>query len=107
MFLELQQEVWVPSSRNGDLMEPLMLSLETQESFRVVRGLLGVLSSWCRKIGPHIKLRWETQHSTPVLTWISGFLLRLLWGVKRPLMLRHGTPLSSRGVKGVSGILSS
>ena len=107
MFLELQQEVWVPSSRNGDLMEPLMLSLETQESFQVVRGLLGVLSSWCRKIGPHIELRWETQHSTPVLTWISGFLLRLLWGVKHPLMLRHGTPLSSRGVKGVSGILSS
>ena len=48
VFLKLRQEVWVPSSCHGDLREPLMLSLRSQESFRVVRGLSGFLSSWCR-----------------------------------------------------------
>ena len=39
MFLELRQEVWVPSSCHGDLREPLMLSLGSQGSLRVVKGL--------------------------------------------------------------------
>ena len=46
VFLELWQKVWVPSSCHGDLREPLILSLGSQESFRVVRGLLGFLLSW-------------------------------------------------------------
>ena len=33
VFLELRQEVWVPRSFHGDLREPLMLSLASQESF--------------------------------------------------------------------------
>ena len=41
-FLELRQEVWVPSKSNGDLREPLMLSLGSQESFHVIRGILGI-----------------------------------------------------------------
>ena len=72
MFLELQQEVWIPSSCHGDLREPLMLSLGSQESFRIVRGLSGFLSSWCGQLGPHLELRWETQGSSPALTGISG-----------------------------------
>ena len=48
VFLELWQEVWVPSSCHGDLREPLMLSLGSQESFQVVRGLPAFLSSWCK-----------------------------------------------------------
>jgi len=47
VFLELRQKVWVPLSCHGDLREPLILSLRSQESFRVVRGLSGFLSSWC------------------------------------------------------------
>ena len=35
VFLELWQEVWVPSSCHGDLREPLMLSLGSQESFEL------------------------------------------------------------------------
>ena len=73
---EFRQEVWVPSSFHGDLREPLMLSLGSQESFRVVRGLSGILSSWCRQLGPHLEMRWETQGSSPVLTRISGSLWR-------------------------------
>ena len=42
MFLELRQEVWVPLSYHGDLREPLMLFLGSQESFRVVGGPLGI-----------------------------------------------------------------
>ena len=48
MFLEVWQEVWVPSSCHGDLREPLILFLRSQNSFGVVRGLSGFLSSWCR-----------------------------------------------------------
>ena len=73
---EFWQEVWVPSSFHGDLREPLMLSLGSQESFQVVRGLSGFLSSWCRQLGPHLEMRRETQGSSPVLTRISGSLWR-------------------------------
>ena len=45
MFLKLRQDVWIPSSCNGDLREPLILSLASQEYFRVVKGLSGFLLS--------------------------------------------------------------
>ena len=41
------------------------------------------------------------------LTGISGSLWRFPWGVRRRLVLGHGTLLPSRGGKGVSGLLSS
>ena len=78
-----------------------MLSLGSQESFQVARGLLGFLSSWFRQLGPHVELRRETQGSSPALTGISGSLWRFHWGVRRRLVLGHGTPLPSRGGKGV------
>ena len=84
-----------------------MLSLGSQESFRVVRGLSGFLSSWCRGRGPPLELRWETQGSSPALTGISGFLWKFPLGVRRRLVLGHGTALPSRGGKGVSGLLLS
>ena len=76
MFLELRQEVWVPLSYHGDLREPLMLFLGSQESFRVVGGLSGFLSSWCRRLGPHLDLRQETQGSS--IRMVSSAYLRLL-----------------------------
>ena len=45
---------------HGDLRDPLMLFLGSQESFRVVRGLSGFLSSLCRQLGPHVELKQET-----------------------------------------------
>ena len=51
------QAVWVTSRCHGDLREPLMLSLGSQESFRVVRSLSGFLSSWCGQLGPPLELR--------------------------------------------------
>ena len=38
VFLELRQEVWVPSSCHGDLREPLMLSLEVRGPFEWLRA---------------------------------------------------------------------
>ena len=107
MFLEVRQEVWVPSSCHWDLREPLILFLGSQDSFGVVRGVSGFHSSWCRGLEPHVEVRPEIQGSSPVLTWISGSLWRFIWGVRRRLILRHGTALPSRGVKWASGLLLS
>ena len=82
VFLELQQEVWVPSSCHGDLREPLVLSLGSQESFRVVRGLSGFPSSWWGLLRPHLQLRRETQVLL-FLLWLHPFILS---GVISPLI---------------------
>ena len=52
------------------------------------------------------ELRLEAQGSSPVLTWISGFLWSFNTGVRPRLVQRHASPLSSRAVKVVSGFLS-
>ena len=52
-------------------------------------------------------MRREPQGSSPFLTSISGSLWSWNRGVRPCLMLRHGTPLASRVVHGVSGHLSS
>jgi len=78
-----------------------------QASFRVLRGNSGLLSSRCRGIGPHLKLRWDTRGSSPVTTGISGFLSSCKRGVGSHPVFSHGTPLSSRVLKGVLGLLSS
>ena len=59
-------------SCDGDLRDPLMLPQEIQVSIPVTRCLSGFLSSRCRSIGPHLKLRMEHQGSSPVLTWSLG-----------------------------------
>ena len=92
---------------DADFRDPLMLPQESQVSIRVARGLLGVLCSRCRGIGPHLELRPEPQGSSSVLTWISGFLWSFNRGVRLRLVWRHGIQLPSRGVKEVSGFLSS
>ena len=64
----------IPSSCHGDLREPLMLSLGSQESFQVVRGFSGFLLSWCRRLGPHLVLRGESPWVSRVETGNLGFL---------------------------------
>ena len=74
-----------------------------------MRGLSGFLSSWCRRLGPHLELTWETQGSSPgsdrdlefpmaitagsqkssrVGPWISASLLRWKTDVRPPVELR-------------------
>jgi len=58
-------------------------------------------------IGHHLRLRLKSQGSSAVATKIAGFLLVSTGGVRACLLLRYGTLLSSRGVKGESGFLLS
>ena len=94
-------------SCDGHLREPRVLPQGCHVSFQVVRVCVGLLSSLCWRIGPHLELRWETQGYFPVSTGISGFLSCFNRGGRPHLVFRHGAPLSSRVVKGLSGLLSS
>ena len=76
-------------------------------SMRVARGLSRFCSSCCWGLGHHLELVSEPQCSSPVVTWISGFLWSFNSGISVPLGLRHSSPLSSRAVAVVSGFLSS
>ena len=95
------------SSYDGDLRGHLVLPQESQSSFKPVRVTSEFLLSRCRGTGLHLELRRETQGSSPLATVISGFLLSFISGVRPRFLLRHGIPLFSRVVKGVSGVLSS
>ena len=66
-------------SCDGDLREPLILPQGSQVSFRDARGSVGLFSSRCRGIGPHLKLKQETQGSSPFGTGILGFLSSFNW----------------------------
>ena len=95
------------SNCDSDLRELLMVPMGSQESFRVVKGLSVFLWGLCKVRGPHLVLRWEPQISSPVLTRISGCVCSFKQGVRSRLVWRHGTLLSSRDVKEVSGLQSS
>ena len=95
------------SSSNGDLRDTLVLPQEIQVSMRFARGLSKYHSRRCRGLCPHLKLRLEPQGSSPGLTWISGFLWSFNMGVRPCLFQSHGSPLSFRALKLVSGFLSS
>ena len=70
------------SSYDSDLRDPLVWPQESPVSMRVARGLSGFLSSRYRVLGAHLELRWKPQVSSPVLTWILGFLWNLSREVK-------------------------
>ena len=59
------------SSYYLDFRDPLVLPQEGQVFRQVSRGLSGFLSSQCRVLGPHLKLRLQPQCSYPGLTWIG------------------------------------
>ena len=90
-------------SYDEDLRDPLMLLQESQVSMRLVKGLSGFLSRQCRGLGLHLYLRLEPQGSSPMLTWITGFLWSFNMEVMPRLLRRHGSSLASRAVKIVSG----
>ena len=94
----------VPLNCGGDLRKLLMVPMGSQEYCGVGRGLLGLHCGPCNGRCSHLELRWEHQVSSPVLTWVSGCVCRFKQGVRSRLVWRHGTLLSSRVVKGVSGL---
>ena len=69
-------------------------------------GLLGGLSGFpsrrCRVLRPCVELEPESEHSSPVLTWILGYFWSLPRGVSPRLVWGHARALSSRAVAAVS-----
>ena len=94
------------SSYDGDLRDPLMGPQERSVSVRGSTDLCGFLCSCCHGRGPHLELRLEPQGSSPMPTWISGFLWGFHRGVRPRFVWRHARPLYSRAGKAVSGFLS-
>ena len=84
-----------------------MVPMGSQEYCGVGRGLSGLHWGRHNGRGPHLELRRESQCSSPVLMWFSGCVCSFKQGVRSRLVWRHGTLLSSRVVKGVSGLQAS
>ena len=73
-FLELRQ---VLSTYDGDLRDLLWWPQERPVPMRIARGPLGILSRRCRVLRPCVEMVPEPEVSSPVLTWILGFLWSL------------------------------
>ena len=77
-FLGLWQ---VLSIYDGDLIDPLWWPQERPVPMRVDPGLSGFLSRRCRCLRPCVQSVPEPEDSSPVLTWILGYLWSLPRGV--------------------------
>ena len=82
------------SSYDEDLRELLRVPMGNQVYCGVGRGLLVLHCVWCDGRGPHLELTRESQGSSPVLMWVSGFVCRFKQGVRSRPVWRHGTLLS-------------
>ena len=83
------------------------MSLRSQGYCGVGSRLLGLHWVWCNGRGLHLELRQELQGCSLFLTLNSGSVQSWDRRVMPRLGLRHGTPLASRVVHGVTGPLSS
>ena len=101
-FLELRQGL---STYDGDLRDPYWWPQERPVPMRVARGPLGIpLPSMP---GPNILcgVGAGPVDSSPVLTWILGYVWRLPRGVTPRLEWGHARALSSRALGAVSRFL--
>ena len=98
-FLELRQ---VLSTYAWDLRDPLLWPLERPVPCELLGGLSGFLSPRCRGLRVCVESMPEPEDSSPVLTWILGYLWSLLSGVSPRLEWGHARALSSRTVAAVS-----
>ena len=69
-----------------------------QSPCELLRGLSGFLSRRCRIPIPCVELVPEPEDSSPVLTWILGYVWSLPRGVSHRLERGHARALSSRAV---------
>ena len=76
-----------------DLRDLLLWPQESPVSMQVVSGPSGFLSSWCPVLGPHLELRPEPLFSSPVLTWVLGFLWSFNTGFGPHLLWKHAIRL--------------
>ena len=73
-----------------------------QSTCELLGGLSGFLSGQCRGHRPCVESVPEPEDSSPVQTWILGFLCSLPRGVSPRLEWGHARALSSRAVAAVS-----
>ena len=98
-FLELRQ---VRSTYNGDHRHPLWWPRKGQSPCELLGGLSGFLSRRCRGLRPCVESVQESEHSSPVLTWILGYFWSLPRRASPRLEWWHARALSSRAVAAVS-----
>ena len=102
-FLELRQ---VLSTYDGDLRDPLWSLQERPVPLRVDRGppggLSGFLSRRCWGLRPCVESVPKPEYSSPVLTWILGYIWSLPRGVSPHLVWGHAPAISSQAVAAVS-----
>ena len=107
-FLELRQ---VLSTYVGDLRDPLWWPQERPVPMRVSRwplgGLSGFLSCRCWGLRPCVESVPEPEDSSPVLTWILGYVWSLPRGVSPRLEWGHAHELSFPALAAVSRFPSS
>ena len=73
-----------------------------QSPFELLGGLSGFLSRHCRGLRPCVEWVPEPEDSSPVLTWILGYLCSLHRGVSPRLEWGHARAISSQAVAAVS-----
>ena len=98
-FLELRQ---VLSTYDGDLRDPPWLPQERSVPMQLLGGLSGFLSRRCRGLRPCVESVPEPEDSSPMLTWILGYVWSLPRGVSPRLERGNGRALFSRAVAAVS-----
>ena len=98
-FLELRQ---VLSTYDGDLRDLLWWPQERPFPMRVARGPLGIPLPSMSVSKTFLKSVPEHEVSSPLLTWILGYLWSLPRGVSPRLKWGHARALSSRGVAAVT-----
>ena len=98
-FLELRQ---VLSTYDGDLRDLLWWPQERPVPMRVARGPLGIPLPSIRGLKSCVESVPEPEHSSPMLTWFSGFFWSLPSGVSPRLEWGPARALSSRAVAALS-----
>ena len=78
-----------------------------QSPCELLGGLSGFLSRRCRCLISCVESVPESEHSSPVLTWILGYFWSLPRGVSTRLEWGHARALSSRALAEVSRFPSS
>ena len=98
-FLQFRQ---VLSAYDGDLRDPLWWPQERPVRCELLWGLSGFLSRRCRGLKPCVESVPKPEDSSPVLTWILGYIWSLPRGVSPRLERGHARALSSRALAAVS-----
>ena len=79
------------SSCHGDLRDPLVLPQQSQVSFQIVRGSVGLLSNYFQGIGPLLAWKRESRGVSQVAVDSFGFVSSFDGDLREPLMLPQGS----------------